>query len=161
MINGEGGKRVRVEPGDASAPESLALVAAYVDEIAATFPHGFDPKASVSAEPDELSAPHGAFLVVRDDDGTAVGCGGVKLLDAGTAEIKRMWLHPSTRGRGAGALLLAALEDAARALGATRGVLDTNESLVAAIALYRRHGWHGVPAYNDNAYATHWFAKDL
>jgi GNAT superfamily N-acetyltransferase len=108
-----------------------------------------------------MSPPHGRFLVVRDDDGRAVGCGGVKLVDAGTAEIKRMWLDPSVRGRGLGAVLLEALEDAARALGATTGVLDTNETLDAALALYRRHGWQEVPAYNDNTYATHWFTKPL
>lgn len=152
---------MRIERVDAHSDEARGLVQAYVDEIAATFPHGFDPDASVSADPDEVTPPHGAFLVVRDDDGTPVGCGAVKLLDPTTAEVKRMWLHPSTRGRGAGRLLLAALEDTARQLGATRGVLDTNETLTAAIALYERTGWRATAPYNDNAYATHWFAKDL
>jgi hypothetical protein len=58
-------------------------------------------------------------------------------------------------------LLLGALEGAARELGATEGVLDTNATLDAALALYRLHGWHEVAAYNDNPYATHWFAKEL
>lgn len=152
---------MRIEPADAASREGQALLQAYVDELAATFSGGFDPAASVSADPQELSAPRGAFLVVRADDDTPVGCGGVKLLDAHTAEVKRMWLHPSARGHGAGRALLAALEDAARALGATEGRLDTNELLGAAVHLYRTAGWHEVPAYNDNRYATHWFAKDL
>lgn len=152
---------MRIEPVDAASPGAQALISAYVEEIAATFPAGFDPAASVSADPDELTPPHGTFLVVRDDAGAAVGCGGVKLLEATTAEIKRMWLHPSTRGRGYGAALLEALEQAARDLGATEGRLDTNGMLTAAIALYERHGWCEVAAYNDNAYATHWFAKEL
>jgi GNAT superfamily N-acetyltransferase len=108
-----------------------------------------------------MSPPHGAFLVVRDETGTAVGCGGVKLLDPATAEVKRMWLHPSVRGQGAGARLLEALERAALALGAVEGRLDTNGALQAALGLYRRHGWVDVPPYNDNRYATHWFAKRL
>ena len=152
---------MRIEAVDARSAEAQGLVASYVAEIAATFPGGFDPAASVSADPEELSPPHGAFLVVRDDDGTAIGCGGVKLLDPQTAEIKRMWLAPSSRGRGLGRSLLAALEDAARELGATEGRLDTNAHLESALELYRRHGWQEVAPYNDNAYATHWFAKSL
>lgn len=152
---------VRVEPLDAASEEAQRLVAAYVDEIAATFPQGFDPNASVSADADELTPPRGTFLVVRRADGAAVGCGAVKLVDADTAEVKRMWLAPDARGLGAGRLLLAALEDAARELGATRGVLDTNGLLTAAIGLYQRHGWVEVAPYNDNRYATHWFAKEL
>ena len=152
---------LRVEAADAAGDEARALVQAYIDEIAATFPSGFDPDASVSADPDELTPPRGTFLVVRRPDGTAVGCGAVKLLDPQTAEVKRMWLHASTRGQGAGRLLLEALERAARDLGATRGCLDTNGQLASAVALYRRSGWQEVEPYNDNRYATHWFAKEL
>jgi GNAT superfamily N-acetyltransferase len=72
-----------------------------------------------------------------------------------------MWLHPETRGRGLGRALLAALEEAAVDLGASRGVLDTNSALVSALTLYRGAGWQEVPAYNDNLQATHWFAKSL
>jgi GNAT superfamily N-acetyltransferase len=150
-----------IEAADASSDEAVRLVQAYVDEIAATFPGGFDPDASVSADPAEMTPPRGCFLVVRDGGGAAIGCGGVKLLDAHTAEIKRMWLAPTARGHGLGARLLAALEQAARDLGADQGRLDTNGQLEAAIALYRRNGWRDVAPYNDNAYATHWFAKEL
>jgi GNAT superfamily N-acetyltransferase len=153
---------VRIEPEVASSEESQALLAQYFAELERTFPEGFDPEAgSTTADPAELSPPRGAFLVMREADATSVGCGGVKLLDVQRAEIKRMWLHPSTRGRGLGAVLLDALEDAARELGATEAVLDTNATLEAAVGLYRRHGWREVPAYNDNPYATHWFAKTL
>ena len=104
---------MRIEPADAASEESQALLAEYFAELARTFPDGFDPRAgSTTDDPAEISPPRGLFLVVRDDDGVAVGCGGVKLLDEKTAEIKRMWLHSSTRGKGLGALLLDALEGA-------------------------------------------------
>ena len=150
-----------IEVAEAGSEEARSLVAAYVAEVAATFPGGFNPDASVAADPDELTPPRGTFLVVRSDDGAAVGCGGVKLLDPDTAEVKRMWLHRSTRGQGLGRRLLDALEAAARELGATRAVLDTNGELAAALALYRTTGWVEVEPYNDNRYATHWFAKTL
>lgn len=152
---------MRIEAVGAASVEARVLVALYVDEIAAAFPAGFDPAASVSADPAELTPPQGAFLAVRADDGNPVGCGAVKLLDPQTAEIKRMWLAPEVRGQGLGRKLLDALEDAARDLGATQGRLDTNDILDAAMALYRNAGWEEIPAYNDNGYATHWFGKAL
>jgi len=150
-----------IEAVDAHSVEARALVQAYLDEIDALFPHHLDPALSVSAEPAEMSPPHGAFLVVRDDDATAIGCGGVKLLDSQTAELKRIWLSPTARGRGLAADLLAALEQAARELGAVEARLDTNAKFEAALSLFRKHGWEEVPPYNRNAYATHWFAKSL
>lgn len=158
---GEAAVVVRVEAVSAASVEARVLVALYVDEIAAAFPAGFDPGASVSADPDELTPPRGAFLVVRADDGNPVGCGALKLLDPHTAEIKRMWLAPEIRGQGVGRQLLDALEDTARELGATDVRLDTNEVLDAAMTLYRKAGWEEIPAYNDNVYATHWFGKTL
>lgn len=152
---------MKIEAAAAASVEARVLVALYLDEIAAAFPAGFDPKASVSADPDELTPPRGAFLVVRADDGNPIGCGAVKLLDPQTAEIKRMWLSPEARGQGIGRRLLDALENEARTLGATQGRLDTNDLLDAAMTLYRKNGWEEMPAYNDNVYATHWFGKQL
>jgi GNAT superfamily N-acetyltransferase len=152
---------VRIEAVDAHSAEALALVQTYLAEISVMFPDGLDPDRSVTAEPDELSPPHGAFLIVRDDDGAAIGCGGLKLLDPQTAEVKRMWLAPAARGRGLGGAMLEALEHAAGELGATEGRLDTNARFESALALFRGHGWREVPPYNRNAYATHWFAKSL
>jgi GNAT superfamily N-acetyltransferase len=150
-----------IEAVDAHSPEARALVQTYLDEIGVMFPDGLDPARSVTAEPYELSPPRGTFLVVRDDDGTAIGCGGLKMLDPQTAEVKRIWLAPAARGRGLGAALLEALEHAARALGAIEGRLDTNAKFESALALFHGHGWREVPPYNSNAYATHWFAKSL
>jgi GNAT superfamily N-acetyltransferase len=149
---------VVIEPADAHSTEVEGVLADYFAELAGIF--GYNPSHAVPTTPAEFTPPNGVFLVVRDD-GAAKGCGAVRLLDPGTAEIKRMWLHQSIRGRGAGAALLAALEAAAVELGANRGVLDTHATLASARALYRRAGWEEVSPYNDNPEATHWFAKDL
>jgi GNAT superfamily N-acetyltransferase len=150
---------VRIEPGDPRSAEVEGLLAAYVEEMAATF--DYQTSRGMPITPTDFDPGRGQFLVVRDDDGAALGCGGVRLLDPATAEVKRMWLHPSARGHGLGRELLAALETAAVELGAGRGVLDTFEVLGPAMALYRNAGWQEVPAYNTNRQATHWFAKDL
>ncbi len=107
------------------------------------------------------AAPRGSFLVVRSD-GAAAGCGGVRRLDDGVAEIKRMWIDPDWRGLGLGRRLLARLEAGGRALGCGRVVLDTNEVLSEAITLYERAGYRAIERYNDdNPYAQRWFGKSL
>jgi GNAT superfamily N-acetyltransferase len=148
-----------IEPADAHSAEVEALLAAYFAELSGIF--GYDPSLAVPTSPEDFTPPNGTFLVARDHDGRPTGCGAVRLLDPSTAEIKRMWLHPSIRGRGAGRQMLAALEAAAVELGATRGVLDTNGALTTAVGMYRRSGWVDVPPYNINPEATHWFAKEL
>lgn len=150
---------INIEPADPRAEEVGALLDSYLAEIQKAF--GYDDAHGAPTDPDDFTPPRGRFFVVRNDDGAATGCGGVRLLDADTAEIKRMWLHPSMRGRGAGWALLNALEAEAVRLGASRGVLDTNATLTSALALYRAAGWVEVEKYNDNREATHWFAKDL
>ncbi|MEU9386952.1 GNAT family N-acetyltransferase, partial [Streptomyces sp. NPDC048279] len=85
----------------------------------------------------------------------------VRLLDPATAELTRVFVHEGLRGRGGAALLVAAAEDAARALGAGRIVLDTRTDLVEARALYARLGYAETAPHNDDRYAEHWFRKEL
>ncbi|MFF8590334.1 GNAT family N-acetyltransferase [Streptomyces sp. NPDC015220] len=108
----------------------------------------------------ELAPPTGLLLLARYE-GAAVGTAGVRLLDAGTAELTRVFLVEDARGRGGAALLVAAAEDAARALGARRMVLDTRSDLVEARALYARLGYAETGPHNDDVYAEHWFSKPL
>lgn len=108
----------------------------------------------------ELAPPRGRLLVARHG-GEPAGSAGVRLLDASTAELTRVFLYEGMRGRGGGALLVAAAEDAARALGATALVLDTRGDLVEARALYARLGYRETAPHNDDRYAEHWFRKEL
>jgi ribosomal protein S18 acetylase RimI-like enzyme len=109
--------------------------------------------------------PAGVFLVVQDDVGTAVGCGGIRLIADGPVgrryEVKHLYLRPETRGRGWGRMLLAELERRAIDLGARELVLDTHHSLEAAGGLYAAMGFIGIEPYNDNPNATRWYAKPV
>ncbi len=136
------------------------LLARYFDELDARFPHGFDPALAVAAPAADLSAPRGLFLVAHLDE-RAVGCGGVRVVGEGVAEIKRMWVDPQARGQGVGRRLLAALEEAAVELECRTVRLDTAAALTEALALYRAAGYREIPAYNDNAYAAHWLEREL
>jgi GNAT superfamily N-acetyltransferase len=96
----------------------------------------------------DVSHGRGVFLVVRR--GTVpVGCGAVRLIDSETAELKRMYVVPASRGTGLGRKLLAALEAEARALGARRLVLETGIRQAAALALYHATGFLPIPLYGE------------
>ncbi len=111
---------------------------------------------------DEVAPGRGVFLVVYAG-ATPVGCGGLRMLDAGTAEIKRMYIDPSRRGQGLGRRLLAALEAEARGLRAKRIVLETGPRQPEAVAVYARAGFTEIPAFGE--YETHplsvFMGKDL
>ncbi|MEU7277461.1 GNAT family N-acetyltransferase [Streptomyces sp. NPDC045431] len=107
-----------------------------------------------------LTPPTGRFLVGRLA-GEPAACGGVLMLDAERAELTRVFIRPAFRGTGGSGLLLAALESAARGLGASRMVLNTRLDLVEARALYTRHGYREIPAYCEGPYMEIWYGKEL
>jgi ribosomal protein S18 acetylase RimI-like enzyme len=110
--------------------------------------------------PGDFSVPEGVFLVARLG-GAAVGCGGVRRLEAGCGEIKRLFVARWARGRGVGGGLLAALEERARALGYTCLRLDTPGNDVAALGLFAAAGYRSISDYNGNLRARYWFEKTL
>lgn len=147
----------------ADSPDAVRML----DEYFAARERGFVGGRYVVNRPDPalFVPPVGVFLLVEDDGGEVVGCGGIRRLaddESGARfEVKHLWLRPSTRGRGWGGALLAELERRAAGLGARTVVLDTNATLAAAGGLYRSSGYASVPPYNDNPNATHWYRKTL
>ena len=85
-------------------------------------------------------------------DGQAVACGCFKRLDAQSAEVKRMFVHPEWRRRGYSTQLLTALEAWARELGAQQLLLETGLGQPEAIALYHKLGF--TPIANYGPYVT-------
>ncbi|MFC7884204.1 GNAT family N-acetyltransferase [Streptomyces sp. NPDC057376] len=158
-----------VAPEPYDSPEAAALWRAYYTEVSDRWyllheGRPTDPgelEREIAAESGADLAPPGGRLLVARYGGEAAGTAGVRLLDARTAELKRVFLYERMRGRGGAALLVRAAEDAARALGASRMVLDTRGDLVEARALYARLGYAETEPYNDGPYAEHWFAKPL
>jgi GNAT superfamily N-acetyltransferase len=146
-----------VEASD--TPVSLELQRAYFADIAARYP-GWSPDLIPSADPAEVAAPVGAWIVVYLD-GRPVGCGGLKRLDDRSGELKRIYLSAAARGRGLGARLLQELEDSARALGYERTRLDTGDRQPEALGLFRAAGYEQIADYNDNTWAAYWMEKRL
>ena len=103
-----------------------------------------------------------AFFVAFDND-TPVGCGGLRELDPTEAEVKRMFVDPSSRGTGVSTALLARLEQVGRERGYRRLVLETGDQQPDAIRFYTREGYERIPNfgyYVDSAFSL-CFAKQL
>ncbi|MEU3915949.1 GNAT family N-acetyltransferase [Streptomyces sp. NPDC029721] len=154
-----------VAPEPFTTADATALRRAYYAEVAGRYWKRSVTEAEIDQgmldDPaDGLEPPTGQFVVGRYD-GRPLACGGIRLLDPATAELTRVYVDKSARGTGGGAALLAVLEEEARVLGAERMRLDTRTDLVEARALYARHGYREIPAYNSGPYAQHWFEKRL
>jgi GNAT superfamily N-acetyltransferase len=124
-------------------PTASALTAAVQQEYVSRY--GGPDDAPVDAA--EFAPPNGRFLVGYLG-GRGVAMGGLRLLDADTAEIKRMYVVPDARGRGLSRLMLARLEELARtALGARRVVLETGSKQPEAVALYESAGYERIEGF--------------
>ena len=88
------------------------------------------------------------FFVIRDN-GTPVGCGGVKLFGTDYGEIKRMYIRPQFRGLGFAKLMLNHLAEYARNHGVAILRLETGIAQQEAIALYERAGFRSIPPFGE------------
>jgi putative acetyltransferase len=127
-------------------PDAAALIQALNTELSATYP---EPGAThFRLDEDEVSAAQGSFMVASLD-GEAVGCGAVRMLGGGEAELKRMYVVPRFRGLGVCKAVLGALEQHARTHGANRVVLETGTRQTAALGLYERAGYARIPLFGE------------
>jgi GNAT superfamily N-acetyltransferase len=144
--DGMNGERIDIAAAALTDDASRMLIAALNAELSAMYD---EPGAThFGLDPEQVSGRRGAFVIVRRG-GVAVGCGAVRMIDAHTGELKRMYIAPQARGTGLGRPLVAALENEALARGARRLVLETGVRQAAAIALYRACGFAPIPLYGE------------
>ena len=151
---------LRLDVEDPESRDAVACRETYFAELASRFEGGFDGSLAKVSRDQDMRRPNGAFVVARLN-GEAVGCGGFTRIDAGVAELKRLWTAPGVRGMGVGRRLLQELEQLARDAGYRTIRLDTNRALSEAQAFYRREGYRDIERYNDNPYGHFFFEKTL
>jgi GNAT superfamily N-acetyltransferase len=135
-----------IQRADLYSAEAQNLILALNTELEKRYPEEGANFFRLDAE--EVSIGRGGFFIASID-GDPVGCGAIRRLEPGVAEIKRMYVAPSARGRGVGRLILAALEAEAVHLGMHRILLETGPRQPEAIALYTRAGFTQIPLYGE------------
>lgn len=82
-------------------------------------------------------------------DNVPVGCGAFKKYDETTVEIKRMFVQPSFRGKGAATKVLRELEKWALENNYRSAILETVKTQPEAIALYKKNGYSTIPNFGQ------------
>ncbi len=127
---------------------AVALMAALSDTLAAIT--GDSGRASFDAQ--DVRGARARFVLARNGEGAAAGCGALRPLADDVAEIKRMYAVPGNAG--AGSALLAHLEREARHLGYQQVWLETRVVNTHAVAFYEKHGYARMPNYGKYAGRT-------
>jgi len=99
--------------------------------------------------PGQYAKPSGRLLLAHEH-GQAIGCGALRRVSEEICEMKRLYVRPMARGRGAGLALINALMKGAREIGYAKMRLDTLPSMTKAIALYRALGFKEIAPYRYN-----------
>jgi GNAT superfamily N-acetyltransferase len=124
-------------------PVAQQLTTELIDELNALYG---DDSSGHPLDPAAFAPPAGTFVVAYCD-GEPAGCGGLHRLREGIAEIKRMYVRPSHRGRGISRTILDALEAAARKGGYREIWLETGLSQPEALQLYEVRGYTPIEPY--------------
>lgn len=99
--------------------------------------------------PGDYAPPYGDLLLATID-GEVAGCVALRNFDDEACEMKRLYIRPAFRGRGAGKELVGEIVRRASLLGYKRMLLDTVDSMNEAIALYLSYGFCEIPPYRHN-----------
>ena len=122
-----------------------AAQVAVVRELFAEYARSVDaPNCFVGFERELDALPGDYRLFLADDDG---GCVALRFLAADTAEMKRLYVRDTHRGKGLGRALAEAAIRAAREAGCTRIVLDTLPKMREAQGLYRTLDFRPIGPY--------------
>lgn len=149
----------RAEPPGGAA--TLALYREYLALIQDRLGLASQPSERTFAKDIGFSGDGGAWLVVYDR-GRAVACGGLRTLEPGVAEIKRMFVRERYRRNGHGRRLLRELERIAVERGHDRVRLLTTEVLSEARRLYAAEGYRVVQRLaRERAPVEIWLEKDV
>jgi GNAT superfamily N-acetyltransferase len=135
---------------DYDHPDVVVLVAAVQRE----YVQRYGGEDDTPVDPAEFTPPRGHFVVAYAN-GQPVACGGWRARDGGSdeplydgdAEIKRMFVLVTHRGRGYARAVLAELERTAARAGRRRAVLESGTRQPEALALYTSAGYGPTAAF--------------
>ena len=142
-----------VEIAAAAAEEDFITAKQLFAEYAESLPFdlGFqDFDQELESFPGKYEQPDGCLLLARID-GAVAGVVGLRPLDDGACEMKRLYLRPAYRGIGLGKDLAVAVIAEARQRGYRAMRLDTlGDTMQAAISVYKKLGFREIDPYTHN-----------
>jgi GNAT superfamily N-acetyltransferase len=98
--------------------------------------------------PGKFAPPDGRLIMAIMSE-QPIGCAALRRIDEQVCELKRMFVLPQFRGKGAGKALARKLIEDARTIGYGCMRLDTGNFLTAAVQLYESLGFQRIEPYND------------
>jgi len=149
---------LRHEPPD--GPAAIALWAEYMALVSERAGPQFVASERIFGTIDVFRERNGAWVVLYDD-GEPVACAGLRELEPGVAEMKRMFVTPRARGRGHARRLLTELEELARASGQRWMRLFTTDLLPEAMKLYASAGYTIRSSHPLDGHTEFWLEKAL
>lgn len=93
--------------------------------------------------------PHGR-LYLAYCDGELAGCVGLRKIDSGNCEMKRLYVRERFRGQHIGRILTKQIIGDAKEIGYSHMLLDTLPFLKSAIQMYKAFGFYEIDSYNDS-----------
>jgi putative acetyltransferase len=145
VSEGNDSDNIRIELTPAPTDDVRALIGELDRELAAEY----RPEQRHGLALEAIFQPHIRFFLARLG-GVAVGCGGVALFPS-FAEVKRMYVHGTARGRGVADAILARIEAEALAAGLALLRLETGDRQPAAMRFYERAGFRRCAAFEPYA----------
>jgi putative acetyltransferase len=125
-------------------PEVIQLIAAldqYQDSL-------YPAESRYALDLASLKQDNVRFVVARETDGAAIGCGAM-VLGPDYGELKRMYVAETSRGKGIAGAILGLLESAARQSGCKVFTLETGPYQPEALKFYASKGYQRTGPFGD------------
>jgi putative acetyltransferase len=137
---------VKIAVDDLSGPEIAHFLDEHVQQMQSITP----PESKHALDLDALRKPEITFWSVKDGD-TLVGCGAIKRLDTGHAELKSMRTAPIRKRSGVASLLMEHIITEATRMGFSRLSLETGTAdfFLPARKLYEKFGFTRCEPFAD------------
>lgn len=133
-----------------SVPIASEMARVLVDELEKELRQNYPPHYIHELDVQAFEDSRGIFLVCIENN-EPIGCLGLRPLNRETGELKRMYVRPKFRGRGAAKMMLAEMEHEAALHGFKQIVLETGNQQHTAIDLYQAYGYEAIPPYNQTS----------
>lgn len=106
------------------------------------------------------TAPTGGIILCKNETGY-IGCIGIRKIEDGICELKRMYVKPEFQNFGAGKGLLESAVRLAKKYKYKLMRLDTLTYMHSAMHLYKLYGFYEIQPYYHNPNPAVFFEKDL